>query len=466
MSLRVAIYCRISDDREGSGLGVARQEEDCRALAGKRGWSVEQVFVDNDISAYSGRIRPSYRLLLTAMKNKEIDAVIAWHTDRLHRSPKELEEFISICETSNIHIETVQAGYIDLTTPSGRMVARMLGTAARFESEHKSERIKRKSREYALQGKIWSYGKNRAFGFEYGNVKVVESEAKIIQDLAERFLAGETLTSLGRWLNENGIRTTMGNEWRRSGVRRILYNARWSGQREHLGEIVAKAEWPAILTPEQTRQIRQILDNPARRTSTAARRNLLVGLVVCKRCGSKMVGGPTKNGSRRYFCRRGISSVACGRTFIKAEPLEQFVVAAVLERLDNKSVTSALSRRSSGDRTTASLEAEMSSAKSRLNELAEMFGLGEISRAQFMASQKVTQKKLADAERIFGNLTQSSVLTGHIGNGQLLATKWNQLNLDRQRAIVKTVLGSLEVGVKTTRPGTFDYSRLKPIWRL
>ncbi|MBC7462720.1 MAG: recombinase family protein, partial [Actinobacteria bacterium] len=54
MSLRVAIYCRISDDREGSGLGVARQEEDCRALANKRDWSVEQVFVDNDISAYWG----------------------------------------------------------------------------------------------------------------------------------------------------------------------------------------------------------------------------------------------------------------------------------------------------------------------------------------------------------------------------------------------------------------------------
>ena len=27
---RVAIYCRISDDREGAGLGVARQELDCR----------------------------------------------------------------------------------------------------------------------------------------------------------------------------------------------------------------------------------------------------------------------------------------------------------------------------------------------------------------------------------------------------------------------------------------------------
>jgi site-specific DNA recombinase len=35
-----AIYCRISDDREGTGLGVDRQEEDCRALAQRKGWKV------------------------------------------------------------------------------------------------------------------------------------------------------------------------------------------------------------------------------------------------------------------------------------------------------------------------------------------------------------------------------------------------------------------------------------------
>lgn len=33
----VAIYCRISQDGEGSGLGVSRQEEDCRELADRRG---------------------------------------------------------------------------------------------------------------------------------------------------------------------------------------------------------------------------------------------------------------------------------------------------------------------------------------------------------------------------------------------------------------------------------------------
>jgi hypothetical protein len=57
---RAAIYCRISDDREGAGLGVARQEADCRERAERLGWVVAGLYVDNDLSAYSGRVRPEY----------------------------------------------------------------------------------------------------------------------------------------------------------------------------------------------------------------------------------------------------------------------------------------------------------------------------------------------------------------------------------------------------------------------
>ena len=46
-----AIYVRISDDREGAGLGVQRQEKDCRALCKRSGWHSIGLYVDNDLSA-------------------------------------------------------------------------------------------------------------------------------------------------------------------------------------------------------------------------------------------------------------------------------------------------------------------------------------------------------------------------------------------------------------------------------
>src|SRR6188472_1918464 len=125
--MRTAIYCRISDDRVGAGLGVERQRQDCQTLAESRGWTIQQVFTDNDLSAYSGRPRPGYRAMLAAANRTEADAIVAWHSDRLHRSPVELEEFIAVCEEHQLRVVTVQSGAIDLSTPSGRMVARMLG---------------------------------------------------------------------------------------------------------------------------------------------------------------------------------------------------------------------------------------------------------------------------------------------------------------------------------------------------
>ena len=465
MGVRAAVYCRISDDREGAGLGVARQEADCRALASARGWDVLEVFIDNDLSAYSGKVRPDYRRLLAGMKARDFDAVITWHTDRLHRSPSELEEFITVCEGAGVRVETVQAGNIDLSTPSGRMVARMLGSTARYESEHKSDRIKRKALEAAQSGKPWG-GSDRPFGFEADRITVRESEAAVIRDLATRFLAGESLSSLCKWLAENNITTTRGGAWKITGIGRVLRGGRWSGQREHHGEIIAKATWPAIITTEETARIRAILDDPERRTNRIARSYMLAGLLRCGKCGTKMVARPTSDGVRRYICPGAPQGSGCGHTFIRADTLEQFVAEAVLYRLDSPELADALAGRVNSDEKSVAAQAQMTTARAKLVELAEMFALGEISRLQLLAAQKVAQKQLAQVEKILAATTQTTILESHIGNARALADKWESLNLNRQKAIVGTLLDHLDIGPGIKGRKAFDPSRVTPVWRL
>jgi len=89
---------RISQDRAGAGLGVERQEEDCRKLAKQLGWRVYRVYIENDTSAYSGKKRPRYEELLADIEDGYVTAVLAWAPDRLHRRPIELERYIDISE--------------------------------------------------------------------------------------------------------------------------------------------------------------------------------------------------------------------------------------------------------------------------------------------------------------------------------------------------------------------------------
>ena len=101
--------------------------------------------------------------MLQAMKNNEFDVLICWHTDRLYRSMKDLERLIDIAEVSRTSIRAVQGGEIDLSTSAGKMVARILGSVARQESEHMSERRVSANMQKAAAGK-WATC-NRTFGY-------------------------------------------------------------------------------------------------------------------------------------------------------------------------------------------------------------------------------------------------------------------------------------------------------------
>ena len=122
------MYTRISDDHTGQRLGVQRQLDDCLALAERLGWEVVARYDDNDISAYNGKTRPGFEAMLTAMGNGEFGALICWHPDRLYRSMRDLERVIDVADEREVQLRTVTAGDLNLGTPAGRMLARILGS--------------------------------------------------------------------------------------------------------------------------------------------------------------------------------------------------------------------------------------------------------------------------------------------------------------------------------------------------
>jgi hypothetical protein len=61
-SVRAAIYVRISYDRTGAGLGVTRQEDDCRELCQRKGWQEQGV---KDFRARYPRCAPSGQITRT-----------------------------------------------------------------------------------------------------------------------------------------------------------------------------------------------------------------------------------------------------------------------------------------------------------------------------------------------------------------------------------------------------------------
>ncbi|MCI0345339.1 MAG: recombinase family protein, partial [Chloroflexi bacterium] len=172
--------------------------------------------------------------MLAAVEADEVDAIVAWHPDRLHRSPKELERFIDLVEATRTKVRTVTAGTYDLTTPSGRMQARIVGATARYESEHKSERLRSKHRELAQAGKV-AGGGTRPFGYKPDRLRLDRGEAKLVREAVDRIVAGEPLRSVVRDWTARDVRTVTGRPWAPHTFRRMVSSARIAGWREHHG---------------------------------------------------------------------------------------------------------------------------------------------------------------------------------------------------------------------------------------
>jgi DNA invertase Pin-like site-specific DNA recombinase len=428
--MQAAIYTRISKDREGAGLGVERQLGDCQELANQLRWDIVEVFSDNDLSAYNGKHRPGYDALCAALEDGKAQAVIAWHTDRLHRRPIELEAFIDLCERRRIEVRTVRAGHLDLSTPSGRMVARMLGAAARHEVEHMIERQRSAKKQAALAGKF--RGCRRAFGYEKDGITTRPEEADAIRDGAKAVLSGASLRQVAREWNAAGLRTSFGdNEFTSREVRRILLRPRNAGisllddGTDDKGVPRVKrldgGQWPKILDVDTYAAVDALLRDPARRiVASSERRHQGSGVYRCGKCGATMIAAAHNKSAlgwtRTYTCS------ATKHLARDAEATDAYIDEIVIGRLSAPDAALVLGGPAAED--VDALHRKRDGLRSRLDALSLMFAAGDIDALQLKKGSDELRRRLDNVEAQLAAARAASAMANVVLAGDDLTEVW------------------------------------------
>jgi DNA invertase Pin-like site-specific DNA recombinase len=433
---RAAIYARISQDREGAGIKVEDQEKDCRQLARRLGLEVVEVFTDNDLSAHRGKKkRPGYGGLLAAVRAGQVDAVLCTHADRLLRSVKEMEGYIDTCQDRDVPTYQVMAGQLDLATASGKRNARLAAVIAEGEVDQMIERMRAARLHRVTEGK-WTGGR-RPFGYEADGVTVNQAEAEALRWAASQVLAGVSLNATVAKLNKRGVRTATGKEWQPTELRRVLVRPRNAGLTVHRGEIVGRAEWPAILDEDTRRGVSAVLGDPTRRTNTTtARQWLLSGLARCGVCGDfvrstspgSSHGRQTKPG---YTCRSGKHVVR------DAAELDAYMENVILERLSRPAAAELLAPDQRGD--TSALHLRDAALRARLDELGRLCGEGLIDASQLVQGTAAIRTQREEITAQLAAASRGSVLAG-VADAPDPAKVWAGLDLSRKRAIVDVLM--------------------------
>lgn len=322
MATTVAVYTRISRDLTGVQTATSRQERACRAYTEARGWTVLNVWEDVDLSAYQPKVRrPAFEDLVRQLRTGAFDGVLVWKLDRLVRRSSEFERFWHECETAGCFLASVTEP-VDTSTEMGVAIVRILVTFANMESTTKGVRLKAKHRELAEQGR--SPGRP-AFGHTAARI-VVPEEATLLQEAANRVIAGDSLRSIAEDWNSRGVPTPTGRNWGGPALGKILISPRLAGHRSLGDEIVARDCWEPILDAGTWAECCAVLAGGAAQRTARSGPALLTGLIRCARCGAWM-SRCQHNKQPGYRCPGGASH--CGGTAIPAEPIERWVLVMI-----------------------------------------------------------------------------------------------------------------------------------------
>lgn len=379
--LRVSSRQQLYDD----DIPIQRAEI-ANYISGQPGWVFDCEYIEKAVSAFKNTVQEREVLLqiLEDARKKKFDILLTFMSDRIGRK-EEYNMYIAALNKLGIEVWTIKEGELKSQDDTDRLMLYIKFWGNERESRKTGERVKAAQIEMVKQGR--SVGGYAPYGYEliysgemsnHGRSlkkrRIVESQAEVIREIF-RLSIEENLGSfaIARRLNEQGIPSINGSEWKACTVSDRLKNPCYMGyitynRRSHKEAYSKnpKEEWIfskkpqedlQIVTPEvwhraqEMRELRKsgITGRKEKQTVASAGNLPLMGLLYCAHCNTKLTNGNRydqwilKDGTkvqkicRRYKCtQKANASLKCkGMAFYKADDIEKVIFEEVCKYMVN-----------------------------------------------------------------------------------------------------------------------------------
>ena len=475
---RAAIYARISSDAADEKAGVTRQTTECEQLAERHGLDVTEVYLDNDVSAYSGKVRPEFERMLADAQAGQFDHLLVWASDRLYRRMVDLLRITSDL-APHVRIHAVHGGDVDLESAEGILRAQMLGSIAEYESRHKSDRIRAQITQRTNAGTMtasirpfgWRWadpcpggddcrhrttctpGQRARIGSRSGLV-LHPIEAPVIAEAYRKIKDGATIPAVWRQVVADGV--PIGDP---RVLRGVLLHVRNKGKVAHKGTVVTDAANGLALIDEDTFDtVERILRDPSRRTTPGRPAGTFLGggLLRCGRCGGTM-SASSKDRAPIYMCSQG-RHLSRRRSL-----LDDRVLALVRDVLLGLEARGLLTMTPADDEEGARMREEVAEVEGRREELADLVSTGAMTPADYARAATRITAQLDDLTARLTRRSRRPALGALAASAGGVGAAWDALlvtagtgDVDGLRAVLREVL----VSVTVTPDGGVDL-----VWR-
>ncbi|MFA6210226.1 MAG: recombinase family protein [Candidatus Obscuribacterales bacterium] len=182
------IYARVSTKDQD----CQRQIIDLQAFAGRAGYKVTKVFEEKASGAKNDRAERAKVMKLA--QGRKIDVVLVTELSRWGRSTQDLLATMQDLQSRNVSIVAVSGMQMELSTPSGKLMATLLAGVAEFERELIQERVRSGIAQAKANGRQIgrAAGDNYKSGEHEQTIEKLMSEGKSCRSIATETKLGKT----------------------------------------------------------------------------------------------------------------------------------------------------------------------------------------------------------------------------------------------------------------------------------
>ena len=317
---RMAIYCRVSTDRQvKEGDSIQAQLDALRAYAKKNGYEIVGEYIDDGVSGTLLNERDELQRMLDDVRDGKIDLVAFTRLDRYFRNLKHYLNTQEVLDKYNVPWIAIWESYTTATA-SGRLIINQMLSFAQFESENTTVRINhvfdyKKQNHEVLSGKV-------PYGYMIVNKHMIANPETVnrAREIFSTYIAtGSICETLRRIQPYEAVKT-------QRSLKLMLQN------RKYIGESYGVENYhEAIIDRDTFDLVQEMLSKNQRKARKFE--YIFSGMTWCSDCGRKMTGTTDEYHAKKirykvYRCMfhyRTIPTCGNARTLNEAK-LEKYLV--------------------------------------------------------------------------------------------------------------------------------------------
>jgi site-specific DNA recombinase len=425
---RVSLYLRksradIESEARGEGETLSKHRRALMEFAQKHRLNIVAVR-EELVSGEKIADRPEMKRLLQEVETGQYDAVLCMDLDRLGRGDMiDQGNILAAFKGSQTYIITPRKVY-DLNDELDEEWSEFESFMARRELKIITRRLQRGRVQAVKEGRY--IGTTPPYGYDVDSdlILIPNKDAATVKMIFHLYTDGQGSTKIAQRLDELGIKSHTGNHWDPSVVRSILKNEVYIGRlqwRKSYRNKVAKIcyirpreDWIDVqgkhkpLIDEDTFQLAQkMLAGKTVVPSKLPTSNPLAGLIVCGKCGYRMV---RKSSKSQGYDTSFIQCFHCDNKGTSFKVFEKKILEAINKQLEQQELDQAALENETQnvpqlpENITADLEAELSTLQKQKANIQKYFEQGVYDVKDYLERNRIVGQQIEETKKALTNI--------------------------------------------------------------